>query len=125
MMADVLGDQHLRFNGSILSYYIQLPIAEGENLVHNNMLYHIERVMHAGNIGPLGNKIGTTTLDLTYGIPLKVLNAYADVIGGLSPSGDAIRKVEVEEGGKLAELRNNRVDLENVGVLGAISTTIK
>lgn len=127
MMADVLGDQHLKFNGSVASNFIQLPIAEGENLIYNNMLYHIERVSHSGGIGPTGQKMATTQFDLTNGVPLAVLASRTQTENekaGIEDL-DGRKTIKVEESGKLGEMRNNRADLENIGVLGAINTQIK
>ncbi len=46
LMADILFGSHLKFTGTFVLKGIQEPICEGDNCVIDNVIYHIERVMH-------------------------------------------------------------------------------
>lgn len=68
LMADVLFGSHLKMNGSITLKGIQEPICVGDNCVVDNVVFHIERVNHSGNIDNNGRKDFTTTLSLSNGV---------------------------------------------------------
>lgn len=71
IMADILMGSHLKFSGTLNSKFIQQPVPEGDNLVVDGNIYHIERVIHSGNINLLGTKDASTTIMLTNGISLE------------------------------------------------------
>jgi hypothetical protein len=65
-------------NGSVQCHGIQAPIAEGDNLELEDLVYHIESVMHAGEITPDGKKHFQTTLSLSNGMPIDQSDATLD-----------------------------------------------
>lgn len=71
MMADILFGGHLKYSGTVLLEGVQEPISEGDNCLVDNVLYHIERVQHAGGIDDNGNRRFSTTLYLTNGIAIE------------------------------------------------------
>lgn len=72
-MADVLMDGHLRYSGALSCAGLQEPICVGDNLLTNNILFHIESVLHAGHRTPDGSKSFTTTLHVSHGIPMNLI----------------------------------------------------
>jgi hypothetical protein len=62
-----IGSQYT-FNGTLSSVGIQAPIAEGDNLEWDSIVYHIESVSHHCGIDGNGNKSFTTTLTVTNGM---------------------------------------------------------
>lgn len=70
IMADILMGSHLKYSGTIVCKGIQEPICEGDNLEYDDVIYHIERVVHSGQIAPFGGKDFTTTIYVTNGLPL-------------------------------------------------------
>lgn len=71
MMADVLFGGHLKYTGTVVLEGVQEPIVEGDNCVVDRILYHIERVQHAGGIDENGSRRFITTLMLTNGIAME------------------------------------------------------
>jgi hypothetical protein len=69
--ARIVGDAviggHLKLNGSVMTFGIQEPIAVGDNLQFNNVVYHIESITHSCQISN-GKKIFRTTISLSSGI---------------------------------------------------------
>jgi hypothetical protein len=68
LMADALFGGHLKYTGTVVLQGIQAPICEGDNVVVDDVIYHIERVQHAGQIDASGARVFTTTLFLINGI---------------------------------------------------------
>jgi hypothetical protein len=68
IMSDVLMGSHLKYSGTLVIKGVQEPIAEGDNLEHDQVIYHIERVQDAGGINFMGHREWTTTLSLSNGI---------------------------------------------------------
>lgn len=71
--AKILGDfligGHLKMNGTVECIGIFEPIAVGDNLELDGVIYHIEQVSHNCQISPGdGKKTFRTTLNLTWGI---------------------------------------------------------
>lgn len=71
--AVILGDavigEHLKFNGTIECVGIVPPIAVGDNLELDNIVYHIEQITHAASInGQDGRKTFRTVISLSHGI---------------------------------------------------------
>jgi hypothetical protein len=71
IMADILMGGHLKYTGTMTCKGIQEPICEGDNLEHDGVIYHIERVTHSGSISPFGMKDFSTTFQLTNGLALE------------------------------------------------------
>lgn len=78
ILADGSMNAHLKHSGKIICPGIQEPICEGDNVAVDGMLFHIERISHAGSISGLGTKIWTTTLDISNGISLESDNNNTD-----------------------------------------------
>jgi hypothetical protein len=69
IVGDALVGGHLKMNGTIECVGIVDPIAVGDNLEFDDVVYHIEEVMHSCNIVPqTGVKTFRTTLKLSNGI---------------------------------------------------------
>lgn len=73
--AKIIGDAviggHLKMNGTIECIGIVDPIAIGDNLEYNNIVFHIEQISHVSTIDPVsGNKIFRTTIGVSYGIDI-------------------------------------------------------
>lgn len=68
IMADVVMGQHLRLNGQIVCIGIQAPIAPGDNLEFDGIVFHIESVAHVGGINTEGGRVFTTILQVTHGV---------------------------------------------------------
>ncbi|CAB4127407.1 hypothetical protein UFOVP75_181 [uncultured Caudovirales phage] len=68
IMADVMFGQHLKWTGSLKTMFIQEPICVGDNLQYDNVLYHIESVVHSGSVAADGHKTSDTTFSLSNGI---------------------------------------------------------
>lgn len=68
IMADILMGSHLKYSGTITCKGIQEPICEGDNLEHDGVLYHIERVTHSGSISPFGAREFSTSIQVANGI---------------------------------------------------------
>ncbi len=62
-----IGSQYT-LNGTFNTLGIQAPICEGDNLEWENVVYHIESVMHHCQIEGSGTKSFTTTMTLTNGM---------------------------------------------------------
>lgn len=70
MMASILIDQHLKWTGTLSTKGIQEPIAIGDNLEYDDLILHIESVVHEGWIDPTGKKNFTTKLALSHGVSI-------------------------------------------------------
>lgn len=73
--AKILGDcligGHLKLNGSIICVGLVEPIAVGDNLELDNIIYHIEQVSHAASISIQdGRKTFRTSIKLSSGVSL-------------------------------------------------------
>lgn len=69
LVADRIISGHLRYTGSMTISGIQEPIAIGDNLEFNDILYHIEQITHSVRVNPeTGQVIFTTNLGLTNGV---------------------------------------------------------
>ena len=68
LVADWVFAGHLKLNGSITCYGIVEPIAVGDNLEFDDIVYHIEQIDHFGVISPDGKKQFRTTISLSNGI---------------------------------------------------------
>ena len=68
IISDFLVNQELTLNGTMTIVGIQAPIAVGDNLEYNDVVYHIENVSHQCEIAPTGKKRFSTMLALSHGI---------------------------------------------------------
>ena len=70
MVADWwIGSQHT-LNGTIQCVGIQSPIAEGDNIEFEGIVYHIDSISDSCMITPDGTKRFITSLSLTHGMPV-------------------------------------------------------
>lgn len=68
LMADCLVGGHLKMNGTIAIPGVAKPIAVGDNLQVQNMVFHIESVTHSCAIEANGEKVFSTTVEVSNGI---------------------------------------------------------
>jgi hypothetical protein len=68
LTADWHSGGHLKFNGTINVIGIQAPICIGDNVEFDNLVMHIESVLHSCQISQDGRKTFTTTLLVTQGV---------------------------------------------------------
>jgi len=68
-IADWSLGSHLTLNGQITVTGIQSPIAEGDNIEFEGVVYHVEAVRHSCSIEGEGGKNFSTVLSLSNGIP--------------------------------------------------------
>jgi len=68
LLADAYFSGHQRYSGTVTMRGIQRPICEGDNVVIENVIYHIEQLSHSGSIDTNGMKQFSTSLQLTMGI---------------------------------------------------------
>lgn len=68
IMADVVMGQQLRLNGQFTCLGIQSPIAPGDNLEFDGLVFHIEGVTHMAGIAIDGRRVFSTVLQVTHGI---------------------------------------------------------
>jgi hypothetical protein len=71
LMADILFGGHLKYTGTISCRGIQEPICEGDNCVVDDIIFHIERVMHSGSIDGAGRKEFSTVLQVSNGVSIE------------------------------------------------------
>jgi hypothetical protein len=71
LVADWVINGHLKESGVINCVGLQEPIAVGDNLEFDNVLYHIEGVSHVFHIHHDGKKEFKTSLTVSYGIDMK------------------------------------------------------
>lgn len=69
-IADWTMGSQFTLNGTLQSYGIQSPIAEGDNLEFEGVAYHIESVTHICSIAADGTKSFKTALELSNGMPI-------------------------------------------------------
>jgi hypothetical protein len=70
MVTDRLVGGHLKLSGSMGLVGIQEPIAVGDNLEYDKLLYHIESVTHTLTVNPQsGAKSFSSQLALSHGVP--------------------------------------------------------
>ncbi len=95
LIADRMVNSQLTINGTISMVGIQSPIAIGDNLQWNGVVYHIESVSHVCSIDMDGRKSFMTSLTLTNGLrdlddkeaSANVANNADDLTGNTAGSG--------------------------------------
>jgi len=90
LIADWMMGSHLTFSGTIDCFGIQAPIAEGDNVSFDGVVYHVMGVDHHASIDPGGNKTWGTTLQVTNGMrdisnTIEPAFTKKDVRGGAQP----------------------------------------
>lgn len=72
--ARIYGDSliggHLKFNGNIMSVGISDPIAVGDNLEFDDVIYHIEQISHACSYSNEGKRSFRTTISVSSGLSI-------------------------------------------------------
>lgn len=68
IVGDALIGGHLKLNGTLECVGIVDPIAVGDNLEFDGIVYHIEEVAHAASYGPDGRRMFRTRLSLSSGL---------------------------------------------------------
>lgn len=142
IIGDCLIGGHLKMNGTIESAGIVDPIAVGDNLELDGVVYHIERVAHTGGIdAESGRKVfktqfglssglsvdsnakGTRYSEMTYGNVQKLLNvdfANNQLMPGISESQDVrYRPTDLDEpnnGGGQFKQPNDNTSVNKTGV---------
>jgi hypothetical protein len=71
IVSDGMMNGHLKHSGQISCAGIVEPICEGDNVVADGMIFHIEKVSHSGSIAPSGHKMWNTSIDVSNGIPVE------------------------------------------------------
>jgi hypothetical protein len=75
VIGDALIGGHLKMNGTVECNGIERPIAVGDNLEFNDIVFHIEEVTHTCSIdAQSGKKVFRTTLRLSNGISISDTN---------------------------------------------------
>ena len=95
LIADWTFAGHLKLNGVISSYGIVEPIAVGDNLEYNDIVYHIEQLDHVGFISPEGKKQFRTTISLSNGVHKN--NTKSNVIYGEMDNTDSLADLERDD----------------------------
>jgi hypothetical protein len=75
ILSDCLFGGQLKLNGSMECIGIYEPIAVGDNLEFDNVLYHIEGIVHKCSIGQEGIKSFRTMITISNGISLSTSDA--------------------------------------------------
>lgn len=107
LLADALMGGHLKLNGSIDCFGIVDPIAVGDNLELDSVVYHIEGLSHSCSVQPDGKRSFKTSLEISHGVDLESQNG-TKVFGQM-------RNPSIE-----AEIKEN-LDAENSGFFPGIN----
>lgn len=114
LVADRLFGSHLTLNGSITMMGVQAPLAEGDNVELDGIVYHVESVNDSCQIGPDGSKNWRTTLQVSNGIQMFLPGDSSETwrYPGLNTEGVAdatsMGGVELNYPGHTAETRYGR-----------------
>ncbi|TAK97626.1 MAG: hypothetical protein EPO08_20980 [Rhodospirillaceae bacterium] len=68
VMSDIVMGQHLTLNGALTISGIRAPIAPGDNIEFEGVVYHIESVQHVCNLTSDGKRSFITHLSLSRGV---------------------------------------------------------
>lgn len=71
LMGDAIIGSHLKVSGSITCAGIVEPIAVGDNLELDGIVYHIESITHMASVTGNGEKTFKTTLSLSHGVDIR------------------------------------------------------
>jgi hypothetical protein len=67
VMSDIVMGQHLTLSGSLATYGIRSPIAPGDNVEFQGVVYHIQGLSHTCSISAEGQRSFTTRMSLSRG----------------------------------------------------------
>lgn len=112
IMGDILLDSHLRLSGNVDLEGVQLPISHGDNAIINGLMFHIESVSHSGGIIPGGEKMFSTSLSLSHGVPLDTFDQSGDTPGRFQTDPSVEITFGPPEYESLSKARNSRTDLK-------------
>ena len=87
VLADAVIGGHLRLNGTLNCIGIADPIAIGDNLEFDGVVYHLEQIAHTCSISHEGIKLFRTTLSLSHGISIN--SSDQGLVFSLMTYGDA------------------------------------
>jgi len=76
LLADALMGGQMKLSGQLTCFGIQDPIALGDNLEFDGIVYHIEGLSHSCSLENNGQKTFTTTVNLSHGIDSDSNNEY-------------------------------------------------
>ncbi len=68
LCADFYCGSEFSLNGTINAYYLQAPLAIGDNLEFDGVVYHIESILDSCQIDSRGKKSAITSLQLSHGM---------------------------------------------------------
>lgn len=94
ILSDTLIGGHLKMNGTMTSAGIVDPIAVGDNLEFDNVVYHIEQITHNCSIARDGKKMFRTTLNLSSGVSISSSAAGTRYDEMSYPSAEELRSVD-------------------------------
>ncbi len=133
-MSDILMDGHLRYSGTISCLGIQEPVAPGDNICINGIIFHIEDLTHTGGIDASGKKHFTTSVQGSHGLPVAAINKskantqkLANTEEEKSKTSDSAAKENLERLASqlrrsntnlIRDERNDRTDLKEIKLLG-------
>jgi hypothetical protein len=84
IVGDALIGGHLKYNGTIVCAGIVDPIAIGDNVEYNGVVYHIEQITHKCDINPqTGIKSFRTVLSLSNGLDVHSSAQYGTIYPGM------------------------------------------
>jgi hypothetical protein len=88
LMCDLVMGQQLWLNGTIECIGLQAPVAPGDNLEFDDIVFHIEQVTHQAVCNPDGRRSFRTTLQLSHGVsvPPQSSTNRADIFAALDPT---------------------------------------
>ncbi len=95
LIADWVFAGHLKLNGTLVSYGVVEPIAVGDNLEFDDIVYHIEQVDHLGVIDVEGKKQFRTTFSLSNGVHKN--NTKNNIIYGEMDHTDSLSDLERDD----------------------------
>ena len=107
LVADWIIDGHLKESGVLTFQGIQEPIAVGDNLEFDGIIYHIEGVTHVMSIAPGGQKSWVTKVTVSFG-----MDARSSKTGPVYPN---MEHTDAQS--------NNQEDWVNERILPGISDT--
>ena len=105
IVGDYLVGGQLKLNGTLTCIGIVEPIAVGDNLEFNDVVYHIEQVTHSCVQDPEGKKFFRTTLVLTMGVSV--------TSSGLSTVSSVTAKT-TDQGNLYAEMKDSNAQKSRV-----------
>jgi hypothetical protein len=94
IIGDALIGGHLKFNGTIVCVGLPEPVAVGDNLEYDNVVYHIESMTHKASIAD-GKKTFRTILSVSQGVSVHSSAQYGTLYPGMN-YGNSYKEREVD-----------------------------